>query len=409
VIYLEKNIKGILTLFLCLILAVNLSVRVYGDEFVEQEFSEEDFVLEVSGKPVDGDEESKPPKIEAGAAIVIDADTGRVLYEKDAYSRRAIASTTKIMTAIVAIENGNLDDKVKVSSRAASIWGSTIKLKPGEELTLRELLYGMMLKSGNDAALAVAEHVGGTVENFVKMMNDKAKELGLKNTSFKTPHGLDAEGHYSTPYELAMITRYALQNPIFAEIVATKSATITNRSLYTTNEMLSLYPGADGVKTGYTGKAGRCLVTSATRDGFRIISVVLNCASRNKRAESSKAILDYAFNNYRPYELLKANQELGQVNVYRGKKSSVPVVAVESIKLPLSKEEKAKLKTELTLDELINAPVYKGVEVGKIEFFVDGKLIGRSAVKTADVVPEKKYGDYFRDVLDIWFKLARLK
>lgn len=393
----------------CCIFAINLNGMAYGDEFVEDEFNEDEFVLEVDAKPVDGHDESKPPKIEAGAAIVIDADTGRVLYEKDAYSRRAIASTTKIMTAIVALENGNLNDKVKVSKKAASIWGSTIKLKEGEELTLRELLYGMMLKSGNDAALAVAEHVGGTVENFVKMMNDKAKELGLKDTAFKTPHGLDVEGHYSTPYELAMMTRYALRNPIFAEMVATKSTTITNRSLYTTNEMLSLYPGADGVKTGYTGKAGRCLVTSATRDGFKIISVVLNCASRNKRAESSKAILDYAFNNYRPYELLRANQELGQVSVYKGKKSSVSVVAVESIKLPLSKEEKAKLRTELTLEDTINAPVYKGVEVGKIEFLVDGKLIARSAVKTAEVVPDKKYGDYFRDVLDIWFKLARLR
>jgi len=211
-----------------------LNERVYGDEFVEDEFASEVVIESVN---VDESEELKPPRIEAKAAIVIDADTGRVLYEKDAYSRRAIASTTKIMTAIVAIENGNLDDKVKVSSRAASIWGSTIKLKPGEELTLKELLYGMMLRSGNDAALAVAEH-GGTVENFVKMMNDKARELGLKNTAFKTPHGLDVEGHYSTAYELAMLTRYALQNPVFAQIVATKSTTITNRSLYTTNEML---------------------------------------------------------------------------------------------------------------------------------------------------------------------------
>jgi len=402
---LKGNIKIIFIFLLCLILAVNLNERVYGDEFVEDEFASEVVIESVN---VDESEELKPPRIEAKAAIVIDADTGRVLYEKDAYSRRAIASTTKIMTAIVAIENGNLDDKVKVSIRAASIWGSTIKLKPGEELTLKELLYGMMLRSGNDAALAVAEHVGGTVENFVKMMNDKARELGLKNTAFKTPHGLDVEGHYSTAYELAMLTRYALQNPVFAQIVATKSTTITNRSLYTTNEMLSLYPGADGVKTGYTGKAGRCLVTSATRDGFKIISVVLNCSSRSKRAESSKTILDYAFNNYKPYELLRANQELGRVKVYKGKKDSVPVVAVESIKMPLSREEKEKLRTELTLGETIKAPVYKGVEVGKIEFFVDGKLIGRSAVKTAEAVPEKSYGDYFREILDMWFKLARL-
>lgn len=396
--------KRILIFLLCCIFAISLNGRVYADEFIEDEP-----ISEVVTQAADGNETSKPPKIEAGAAIVIDAKTGRVLYEKDAYSRRAIASTTKIMTAIVAIENGNLNDKVTVSKRAASIWGSTIKLKAGEELTLRELLYGLMLKSGNDAALAVAEHIGGTVENFVEMMNVKARELGLKDTSFKTPHGLDANGHYSTPYELAMIARYALQNPVFAKIVATKNTTITNRSLYTTNEMLSLYPGANGVKTGYTGKAGRCLVTSVTRDDFQIISVVLYCASRNKRAESSKTILDYAFNNYRPYELLSTSQELGQVNVKKGMKSSVSVVPVEGISMPLSKEEKESLKTELTLYESINAPVYKGVEVGKIEFIANGKLIARSAVKTAEVVPAKKYGDYFRDVLDIWFKLAMLE
>lgn len=392
----------IMVFILCLLLVPDMSQTLYADEFIEEEALTELYTAEANGS-----KDNKLPQIEAGAAIVIDADSGRILYEKDAYSKRPIASTTKIMTAIVALENGNLDDRVKVSKRAASIWGSTIKLREGEELTLRELMYGMMLKSGNDAALAIAEHIGGTVENFVKMMNDKAKELGLRNTCFKTPHGLDVEGHYSTAYELALLTKYALKNPEFSKIVSTKSISITNRELYTTNEMLSLYPGADGVKTGYTGKAGRCLVTSAQRDGFRLISVVLFCSSRTKRAESSKKILDYAFNNYKPYELLKPNQKLGTVYVKRGLKNSATVVSVDGIKLPLSKEEKETLKSEIILNNTINSPVYKGVEVGTIRLFVNGKLIAQSDIKTAESVPAKTYRHYFFDVMDIWFKLVR--
>lgn len=377
---------------------------VYADDFDEDEPLTEVFTNQVSDYT-----SVKPPKIEAGAAIVIDSESGRVLFEKNAYSRRAIASTTKIMTAIVAIENGNLNDRVKVSKRAASIWGSTIKLRAGEELTLKELLYGMMIKSGNDAAIAVAEHVGGSVENFIEMMNEKARSLGLKNTAFKTPHGLDANGHYSTAYELALITQYALKNPVFSKIVGTQSTSITGRNLFSTNEMLSLYPGADGVKTGYTGKAGRCLVTSATRNNFRIISVVLFCSSRSKRAQSSKSILDYAFNNYKPYELLKSNQKLGMVNVKKGKKACASVASIEGIKMPLTAEEKENLKTEINLYESISAPVYEGVEVGTIKFFVNGKQIAQSAIKTAENIPAKTYTDYYKDVLDIWFKLIKLE
>ncbi|MFZ5987641.1 MAG: D-alanyl-D-alanine carboxypeptidase family protein, partial [Bacillota bacterium] len=330
----NELIRKMVILGVCILLAMTPIQTVYSDDFNEDEPLTEIFTPEVLDY-----NNLKPPRIEAVAALVMDAESGRVLFEKNAYSRRAIASTTKIMTAIVAIEKGNLNDKVKVSKRAASIRGSTIKLKAGEELTLRELLYGLMIRSGNDAAIAVAEHIGGSVENFVAMMNDKARVLGLKDTSFKTPHGLDVNGHYSTAYELALITRYALRNPIFSRIVGTRSTSITNRDLFSTNEMLGSYPGADGVKTGYTGKAGRCLVTSATRNNMRIISVVLNCSSRAKRAQSSKSILDYAFNNYKSYKLLESNQLIGKIGVRKGKKDYVPVIAVEDIKLPLTQDE----------------------------------------------------------------------
>ncbi|HPC99763.1 MAG TPA: D-alanyl-D-alanine carboxypeptidase family protein [Acetivibrio sp.] len=398
----KRIIIRILAFLLCLNFVLDISQEMYADDLIEEEPLTRLYTTEVSSCVG-----TDLPQIEAGAAIVIDADSGRVLYEKNAYSRRAIASTTKIMTAIVALENGNLDDTVKVSKRASSIWGSTIKLREGEELTLRELMYGMMLKSGNDAALAVAEHIGGTVENFVKMMNDKAKELGLTNTSFKTPHGLDADGHYSTAYELAVLTQYALKNPVFSKIVSTQNISIGNRNLYSTNEMLSLYPGADGVKTGYTGKAGRCLVTSAKRDGFRLISVVLFCSSRAKRAESSKKILDYAFSNYKPYELVKPNQKLGEVDVKRGLKNNVSVVSIEGIKIPLSEKEKEALKTEITLNNPVSSPVHMGVEVGTISFYVEGKLYAQAGIKTAESVPAKTYRHYFGDVMNVWFKLVR--
>jgi D-alanyl-D-alanine carboxypeptidase (penicillin-binding protein 5/6) len=399
-------IKSVISTFLCILILMHQYL--YGIMYAEgDEFNENEPLKEVINIETDTYSGAEPPKISAGAAVVLDTVSGRILYEKNAHSRRAMASTTKIMTAIVAIENGNLDDRVTVSRRAASIGGSVINLKTGEELTLRELLYGMLVKSGNDAAIAVAEHVGGTVENFVEMMNKKAKELGLKDTAFKNPHGLDATGHYSTAYELAKLTQYALKNPVFSEMAGTQSIHITNRDLYTTNEMLSVYPGADGVKTGYTGKAGRCLVTSATKDGWRIISVVLNCPSRSARAQSSKDILDYAFSNYKTYNLAQAGEEERSINVHRGKKNKVPAVIMKDIKIPLTLAEKEKLKKTIYYKRTVNAPVYKDIEVGEIRFTIDGKLIAKTGLKTGDEVPAKKYNDYLGEVLNAWYSLIR--
>ncbi|WP_010248103.1 D-alanyl-D-alanine carboxypeptidase family protein [Acetivibrio cellulolyticus] len=388
---------------ICLILIVSWSWITFADDFTEDEPFREIFSTEVSNAAG-----SKTPKIEAGAAIVIDMKSGRVLYEKNAYSTRSIASTTKIMTAIVAIEKGKLDNKVKVSKRAASVRGSVIHLKEGEELSLRELLYGLMLNSGNDAAIAIAEHIGGSVEEFAQMMNDKARELGLKNTQFKTPHGLDTPGHYSTAYELAQIARYALGNSTFSQIVGTQSTSITGRSLYTTNEMLGAYPGADGVKTGYTGQAGRCLVASATRNNMRIISVVLNCHSRSVRAQSSKAILDYAFNNYKLYKLLDSEENVGKLPVVKGKGEIVPIIPVEGLEVALTEEEKNSLKEELYLyNNKLMAPVHPNVEVGYIRFTANGQVIDQIALKTNAAVDKKCFLDYYKDVVGIWYKLIK--
>ncbi|WP_237266963.1 D-alanyl-D-alanine carboxypeptidase family protein [Thermoclostridium stercorarium] len=344
--------------------------------------------------------------INARSAIVMDFESGRVLFEKNAYQKRPMASTTKVMTAIVAIENGNLDDMVTVSKNAASIHGSLMHLKAGETLTLRELLYGLLLCSGNDAAIAIAEHVGGSMENFIKMMNEKAKEIGAFDTNFTTPHGLDEVGHYSTAYDLALITRYALRIPLFNEIVKTTSIQIGGRYLQNTNEMLTSYPGADGVKTGYTGKAGRCLITSATRDGRRFISVVLYCDSRAQRALSSKKILDYAFSLYYPRTVIKS-EYLGTLPVIKGFEKTVPVYVEKTVTMPLSDAEMENLYTKISLPEQIYAPVTEKAVVGTLSVYLDDQILCESPIRAGKSVKQKTILQYFIDVVISWLKLIK--
>jgi D-alanyl-D-alanine carboxypeptidase (penicillin-binding protein 5/6) len=347
------------------------------------------------------------PLIDAGAAVVMDMKSGRILYEKNAYSKRAMASTTKIMTAILAIEKGNPDDDVVVSERADSIWGSTIGIRKGEVFKLSELLYGLMLSSGNDAAIAVAEHIGGTVENFAEMMTQKAREIGAKNTSFKTPHGLDMDGHYTTAYDLALITRYALANSIFSSVVGTKYTSIKDIGLSNTNELLTIYPGADGVKTGYTGKAGRCLVSSATRNNRRIIAVVLNCSTRSVRAQSSIKILNYAFDNYKPCTLITSGEKIKEIPVSRGVRDSVLVKSVENVEVPLRFDEIDAVEKRVYLSDSLEAPVYAGSNVGVIEFVVNGEIIGESPLAVWSDVRKKGVFDYLEGILNRWIRQMR--
>lgn len=349
---------------------------------------------------------NKIPKISAGAAIVLDTVSGRVLYEKNAYTRSSIASTTKIMTAIVAIENGNDDEDVIVSKRAAAISGSQVNLKEGKTYKLGNLLNAMMLRSGNDAAIAVAEHVGGSVEAFAEMMNRKAAEIGATNTNFVTPHGLDDPQHYSTAYDLALITQYALKNEKFCKIVGTKNSTFEGGNITNTNEMLSLYPGADGVKTGYTGQAGRCLVTSATKNGWRIISVVLNCASRTVRAQSSKLILDYAFENYKSYEYLKKGEEVYKVKLNKGLEDKISVYSDRDVSFPLKQDEVDRVKTVYNIPKAIEAPIKNDTKVGTIDFMLDGKLLASSNIRNFNGIERKDFYYYFDTIFKTWARLV---
>ena len=259
----------------------------------------------------------------AQSAVVIDADTGEVRYEHNADAVMPMASTTKIMTAIVAIEQGDIDRTYTVKLEYTQTEGSSMYLKPGEMVSIRDTLYGLMLMSGNDAALAIAGECGGQ-EAFVQAMNDKAEALGLTNTHFENPNGLDGETHHTTARELAELTAYAMQNPDLREIVSTKNITCAGRTMVNHNKMLSLYEGAIGVKTGYTKKCGRCLVSAAERNGRTLIAVTLNDPDD---WNDHCTMLDEAFAQYTPVTLHKAGDTVGEVTVEGGTAQSVPLIA----------------------------------------------------------------------------------
>lgn len=259
----------------------------------------------------------------AQSAVVIDADTGEVRYEHNADAVLPMASTTKIMTAIVAIEQGDIDRTYTVKPEYTQTEGSSMYLKPEETVSIRDTLYGLMLMSGNDAALAIAGECGGQ-EAFVQAMNDKAEALGLTNTHFENPNGLDGETHHTTARELAELTAYALQNPDFREIVSTKNITCAGRTMVNHNKMLSLYEGAIGVKTGYTKKCGRCLVSAAERNGRTLIAVTLNDPDD---WNDHCTMLDEAFAQYSPVTLHEAGDTVGKVTVEGGTAQSVPLIA----------------------------------------------------------------------------------
>jgi D-alanyl-D-alanine carboxypeptidase (penicillin-binding protein 5/6) len=265
------------------------SCAVHGD-------TSDSFASEI---PVRLEQSVGAPPITAQAAVVLDGETGRVLYDLGAHARRPPASTTKIMTALLAVEHGGLDDTVISDVDGSQMIGSSVMgLRPGLPITVRDLLYGLMLPSGNDAALLLAEHDDGSVQAFVEEMNRKAEELGLRDTHFVNPHGLDSREHYSSAYDLARLARVAMQNPEFAKVVSTQwwhLAPPSDYDLHNGNSMLETYPGADGVKIGWTEDAGWTLVASATRDGHRLFAVVLNSTDRDADAS---ALLDWAFGSF---------------------------------------------------------------------------------------------------------------
>jgi len=315
------------------------------------------------------------------SAVLMDVSSGRVLYASNPDCLCYPASTTKIMTAIVALENSELTDVVTASRNAAMQEGSSIYLAEGEKLTMEELLYGLLLASGNDAAVAIAEHVAGSTEKFAAMMNQKAAELGATHTHFVNPNGLPDENHYTTAADLARMARYGLANhPKFREIVSTKNIVIPDnmhewdRPLQNHNKLLWRYEGADGVKTGYTKAAGACLVASATRQGHQLVAVTL--CSANTYDDVTR-MLDYGFSNYQFLDLVKRGELVKVLPVRQGKVKTVGVAAARDLSMPVVAGEKDKIQLQFALPQNLTAPVVKGQKVGELILRFDGKEMTR--------------------------------
>ena len=323
--------------------------------------------------------------ISAQKAIVTDAQTGRVYFEKEADTRSLIASTTKIMTALVVCRRCNVLDRVMIPKEAVGIEGSSMYLREGEILTVQELLYGLMLHSGNDAAVALAIYCAGTVEGFVQLMNDQAHRLGLENTHFENPHGLDSPEHYSTARDLATLAAYAMKDPIFARTVSAKNVRIGQRSLQNHNKLLWRVDGADGVKTGFTKAAGRILVSSASRDGRRVICVTIN--DGNDWVDHA-TLLENAFSRYTLRKILSEGDSVGTLEVAGGKSARVQLLANADFYYPLAENEETQIL--LSGPGFAYAPVAQGQRAGTAYICIGDTCVGKVDVIYGQTVEQEK-------------------
>ncbi len=316
-----------------------------------------------------------PEGLSARSAVLMDAASGRLLYEKNGFERLPMASTTKIMTAVLAIENCSMADVVTVSPVASGVEGSSIWLAAGEQLTVEQLLYGLMLNSGNDAAVALAEHTAGSVDAFVALMNAQAKELGMYNTGFETPNGLDGDGHYTTAYDMAVLARHAMTLPKFREIAGTKQKNIPwsghewDRSLKNHNKLLWQYEGCTGVKTGFTKKAGRCLVSSALRDGRELVAVTLNAPDD---WQDHARLLDYGFGDYETAALTKAGQLWETVTL---DSSELGLVCAGDFVTSLTGAELWAVEYRTEAGDM-TLPIKKGQKLARLYMFCEGEFLG---------------------------------
>ena len=346
--------------------------------------------------------------IQVPAAVVIDFDTGRVLYDKNGDEKRKMASLTKIMTSILLVENCDMEEQIEVPKKAAQIGGSTVGLKAGDIVTAKSLLYGMLLPSGNDCAYTVAIHLGGTIENFAKMMNDKAKVLGLTSTNFVNPRGLDNENHYSTAKEMAYLTRYALKNPYIDEAVKTKSITINfgsfTKTLNNTNSLLRTYEKADGVKTGFTNGAERCLVSSATDNDRRYICVVLGATTTKIRFNTSKLLLEETFKKYKTMDISNYLKFYININVVKGKIPSYEESINDNMSYPLTSEEYDSIYIKQNIVQSLEAPVAAGTKIGKVEVYLENEKLYEKEIFLKENIYKKNIMDYINEALSNMFK-----
>ena len=346
---------------------------------------------------------SDPPQIGAKAAVLLEASTGKVLYAQNAQAQLPMASTTKIMTALLAIEEGDLEEMVTTDASAYGVEGSSIYLQLEETISLRDLLYGLMLASGNDAAVAIAVHIANGVEQFAARMNERAREIGAVNTNFVTPNGLPDENHYTTAYDLALIAAEAMKNETFREIVSTQyyrtETGAVARTFKNKNQILWKYEGGNGIKTGYTQAAGRCLVFAAEREGMQLVGVVLACPNM---FEDAMALLDYGMDNYEMRPLVQEGDRIANVYVAGGMKKRLALCAPADIMVPVEKDGSSTYRTRVILPDSIEAPLDAGEACGYVEVLEeDGALRTAFPLVAQEAVDEATVRYYIDKLLRI--------
>ena len=374
----------------------------------------EEIVDNVSSFIEASSEISKEPTINSRAAIIYDRTSGTILFGKNEDEKRKMASTTKIMTAIVVLENSNLDDIVTVSSKAAGTGGSRLGLKTNDKISVRDLLYGLMLCSGNDAAVALAEHVGGNVQNFATLMNNKAASLELTSTHFVTPHGLDNEDHYTTAYELAVITNYALKNETFYRYVGTKTYTVSingrPKNLSNTNELLGNLNGVYGVKTGFTNGANRCLVTSVKRGNMDLICIVLGADTKKDRTKDSIELIEYAFKNF---EMVNIREKImaefdnwkicnsSSFTVKKGFSNDVDVILKDLPYdfYPVNCNHINDISIYIYCNTTFEAPLQVHCAIGYLTVSINNKNILSLDIYNSNSIPQKEFSDFLNEII----------
>lgn len=404
----KKIIKVAIYLLIFILSFINYSISYNIEE--NTDYSVEEIIQTVSNSTDD-------LQISSGYAIAFDRGSKSVIWGKNEKQQVPMASTTKIMTAIVLLEHcEDLSVKVEVCKEAASIGGSRLGLKTNDKITMNDLLYGLMLCSGNDAAIQIAVSVGGSVEKFAKMMNAKAKELNLSHTHFTSPHGLDNPMHYTTAYELAIITDYALNIEKIAEVVNTKNYTVTingySKNITNTHELLGYLEGVNGVKTGFTNGAGRCLVTSVDRSGFNIIVVVLGANTKKIRTKDSIKIINYIYENYElvniEEKILESYDKWKQINekrivVNKGVRDNIETI-LGNIKIkfyPMKKGEVKDLKIQFNNIDYLEAPVDENLKIGKINIYLGEKEIQNISMHNKYSIDKKSIYDYMEQFAEM--------
>ena len=410
-----RNFRLIFAIFIILLIP---SFVLADDAIPDEDFSDSEIleVLEASGEVTD------IPDINSRHAVIIDRLSRQVLFGKKETEKCKMASTTKIMSAIVTIENSNLLDLVVVSSKSAGTGGSRLGLSTNDKVTVESLLYGLMLRSGNDAAVALAEHVGGSVENFANMMNEKALELGLTSTHFVTPHGLDQEEHYTTALDLALLTDYALKNETFAKIVRTKNYTITingqSKNISNTNELLGNFDGVYGVKTGFTNGANRCLVTACKRGDLDIICVVLGCDTKKNRTQDSIKLINYIYknftvvniedfidSNFKDWYLLHSNSFHVNKGFSQFLKLSLDKSDLPYSYMAINISDLKKQETVISFTSFHEAPLFANTIVGSLSFKVNGREYFSLNIVNSNDIMKKNVFFYFNFLIKNYFKI----